>query len=120
MPAQAPINALRDIARKMTQGQYDQRIPVGSRDELGQLASTFNDMASAVEQRQVSLQAAREQAERSDQVKSAFLASMSHELRTPLNAVINFTMFVKDGDTGPVNEQQIELLEEVISSARSG
>ncbi len=61
---------------------------------------------------------ARERAERSDQVKSAFLASMSHELRTPLNAIINFTRFVVDGDTGPVNPEQSELLTEVVSSAK--
>lgn len=61
---------------------------------------------------------ARERAERSDQVKSAFLASMSHELRTPLNAVINFTRFVIDGDTGPVNAEQTELLTEVVGSAK--
>jgi signal transduction histidine kinase len=62
--------------------------------------------------------AAREKAERSDQVKSAFLASMSHELRTPLNAVINFTRFVIDGDTGDVNEEQKELLTDVVTSAK--
>ncbi len=64
------------------------------------------------------LQEAREEAERANQVKSAFLASMSHELRTPLNAVINFTRFVVDGDTGPINEQQTELLTEVVGSAK--
>src|SRR6185503_6911984 len=53
--------------------------------------------------------AAREKAERSDRVKSAFLASMSHELRTPLNAVINFTHFVIDGDAGEVNDKQTDL-----------
>lgn len=61
--------------------------------------------------------AAREKAEQSDHIKSAFLASMSHELRTPLNSVINFTRFVADGDTGEINEQQKELLTEVIDSA---
>ncbi len=61
---------------------------------------------------------ARVKAERSDQVKSAFLASMSHELRTPLNAVINFTRFVIDGDTGPINQEQDELLTEVVGSAK--
>jgi signal transduction histidine kinase len=62
--------------------------------------------------------AARKQAERSDKVKSAFLASMSHELRTPLNAIINFTEFVAAGDTGPVNDEQKELLDEVIGSGK--
>ena len=113
-----PINTLRATADKMIGGQYDQRIPVSGEDELGKLALTFNEMALAVQQREISLQSAREQAERSDQVKSAFLASMSHELRTPLNAVLNFTQFVIDGDTGPVNEFQVELLSQVVSSGK--
>lgn len=61
---------------------------------------------------------ARERAERSDQVKSAFLASMSHELRTPLNAIINFTRFVSKGTLGPVNEEQVETLDNVIISGK--
>lgn len=113
-----PIDRLRAITLTMTGGQYDQRIPVTTQDELGQLGLTFNTMAEAVQQREVSLQAARETAERSDHVKSAFLASMSHELRTPLNAVINFTKFVAKGSMGPVNEEQVETLNEVIDSAR--
>lgn len=113
-----PISNLRATADKMIAGEYDQRIPVTGEDELGKLALTFNEMALAVQQREIGLQAAREQAERSDQVKSAFLASMSHELRTPLNAVLNFTQFVIDGDTGPVNEFQVELLSQVVGSGK--
>ena len=63
-------------------------------------------------------QAAREQAERSDMVKSAFLASVSHELRTPLNAIINYTKFVVRGMMGTVNERQQESLNKVIESAK--
>lgn len=63
-------------------------------------------------------EASRERAERSDKVKSAFLASMSHELRTPLNAIINFTEFVAAGDTGPVNDEQKDLLQEVVNSGK--
>src|SRR5690606_28332161 len=61
---------------------------------------------------------ARQRAERSDQVKSTFLASMSHELRTPLNAIINFTRFVSRGTLGPVNEEQIDILDNVIISGK--
>jgi len=113
-----PIDTVRTIAQQMIGGHYDQRIPVTSHDELGQLATTFNEMAGAVQQRETSLQEAREEAERSDRVKSAFLASMSHELRTPLNSVINFTSFVVDGDTGPITEEQHDLLTEVVSGSR--
>jgi signal transduction histidine kinase len=43
-----------------------------------------------VEQRTVELVRAREKAEESDNLKSAFLASISHEIRTPMNAIMGF------------------------------
>ncbi|MEO8395902.1 MAG: HAMP domain-containing sensor histidine kinase, partial [Chloroflexota bacterium] len=113
-----PIDTVRTIAQKMIGGEYDQRIPITSQDELGQLASTFNEMAGAVQQRETGLQKAREEAERADRAKSAFLASMSHELRTPLNSIINFTSFVLEGDTGPITEEQADLLNEVVKGSR--
>lgn len=60
----------------------------------------------------------RAEAEQASVVKSQFLASMSHELRTPLNAVINFTKFVAQGDLGPINDQQEEMLFESVDSAK--
>lgn len=42
------------------------------------------------------LKLAKEKAEESDTLKSAFLASMNHELRTPLNHIIGFSTLIKD------------------------
>ena len=39
---------------------------------------------------------AKEKAEESDQLKSAFLSTMSHELRTPLNAILGFSGLIDD------------------------
>ncbi len=44
------------------------------------------------------LEQAKEKAEESDRMKSAFLAAMSHELRTPLNAIIGFSELIKSND----------------------
>jgi PAS domain S-box-containing protein len=49
--------------------------------------------------------------------KSEFLASMSHELRTPLNAIIGFAELIHDGKAGPVNDEQVEYLDDVLASA---
>jgi signal transduction histidine kinase len=115
-----PIAQLTASANQFSRGDLKHRTDVTSTNEIGVLAQSFNSMAEQIEQRIIETQAALERAERADyadKVKSAFLASMSHELRTPLNAVINFTRFVVDGDTGPVNAEQIDLLSEVVKSA---
>lgn len=113
-----PLNDLRKIAHTMTSGNYDQHAPVKSQDEVGQLSAAFNEMANAIQQRETSLEEAREQAERADKAKSMFLASVSHELRTPLNAIINLTKFVALGMYGAINDEQSEMLNNVVASGK--
>ncbi len=131
-----PLDRLRSIAALMQKGDYNQRVQVRSVDEIGQLGTAFNEMSATIQNRQtelehvnttleqrvkdrtVDLEEAKYEAERANLVKSSFLASMSHELRTPLNAIINFTAFVVDGLTGPVNELQQETLNEVLDSSK--
>ena len=57
----------------MAAGHFDQAVQVNSRDELGRLGQTFNDMTTR-------LQAAR-------QMQVDFVADVSHELRTPLTSI---------------------------------
>jgi signal transduction histidine kinase len=113
-----PIENLKLGAEKLVEGDYNQTIPMLAKDELGQLASTFNLMVHTIQEREESLKESRLEAERANHVKSAFLASMSHELRTPLNAIINFSGFVADGDVGPVSEEQKEVLDDVVKSGK--
>jgi signal transduction histidine kinase len=43
---------------------------------------------------------------------------MSHELRTPLNAIINFVEMIARGMIGPVNREQVELLDQALDSSK--
>ncbi len=45
-----PIDRLTDHALRIADGDLDQEIPVDSRDEIGQLAASFNEMAGALKQ----------------------------------------------------------------------
>ena len=45
----SPLRALTGASERMARGDYDQRVDVGSIDEIGQLTGAFNRMASEVE-----------------------------------------------------------------------
>ncbi len=66
----APVKALAQGTRALTSRRFETRVEVQSQDELGQLASDFNDMAQALE--------------RYEQLRRQWMADISHELRTPL------------------------------------
>ena len=49
--------------------------------------------------------AAKDQAEKSDRLKSEFLAQMSHEIRSPMNVTINLASLIKEDLGDKINEQ---------------
>nr|NQU90388.1 PAS domain S-box protein [Bacteroidota bacterium] len=63
------------------------------RDQEGKFIDGIGIVENVSEQKKYEEQiiSAKEKAEESDKMKSAFMATMSHELRTPLNAVIGFS-----------------------------
>ncbi len=78
-----PITQLNRAAQSIAKGDFSERVPVTSRDEIGQLASTFNFMASSIE--------------KSDSGRKRFISDVSHELRTPMTSITGFVEGMLDG-----------------------
>ncbi len=128
-PISNSIGKLAETAKQIKEsGDYTIRVKSNSRDEIGLLVGSFNDMIEKIRnheqhleqlvaERTVELEAAKTKAEESDHLKSAFLASMSHELRTPLNSIIGFTGILLQGMAGPLSDEQTKQLSMVKGSA---
>jgi signal transduction histidine kinase len=95
----SPLRRLTAAAASVAEGQFDQQVPVSTRDEVGRLSQTFNDMVAR-------LQAAR-------QAQVDFVADVSHELRTPLTAIKGTVETLRDGaaDDPLVRDRFLETVE---------
>jgi two-component system, OmpR family, sensor kinase len=78
------VRRLEQAARDVSAGRPVPPLPIDSRDELGELTRTFNEM-----QRQLALV---------DRARKEFIANASHELRTPIFSLAGFVELLQDED----------------------
>jgi signal transduction histidine kinase len=86
------LRRLEQAAEKVAEGDFSAPIPVDSRDEVGQLAITFNEM----QQRLARLDSARKE----------FIANASHELRTPIFSLGGFVELLEDEEPDPTSREE--------------
>ncbi|WP_241520064.1 sensor histidine kinase [Bifidobacterium catulorum] len=93
----SPLRQMRDAAEAMAEGDYTVRVEeaADSRDEVGQLARSFNEMAGELQH--------------ADQMRRDMVANVSHELRTPVSALQALVENMADGvvDPTPANLEGI-------------
>ena len=83
----SPLREMTAAARAMARGDYTRRVRATSRDEVGELARAFNQMAA-------DLAAA-------DRQRRELIANVSHELRTPITALQGVLENIVDGVAAP-------------------
>mgnify|MGYP000931301046 FL=1 len=74
------INKLRMATHKISEGDFDVKLPVESRDEFADLIKDFNNMAH-------SLRESEREVERQENVRRQFMMDVAHEMRTPLTTM---------------------------------
>ncbi|MEO3823380.1 HAMP domain-containing sensor histidine kinase [Actinomadura sp. B10D3] len=98
-----PVRRLGAAARALGEGELGSRVRVSGRDELADLARTFNGTAETLERTVTELRAMEEASRR-------FVADVSHELRTPLTSMIAMTGVLAEEAAGSPDGGAAELV----------
>lgn len=83
----APIKAMSRAAKSFADGKFDVRVPVTGSDEIAELATAFNNMASSLQEL--------------EDMRRTFLSNVSHDLRTPMTTISGFIDGILDGAIPP-------------------
>lgn len=77
------ITDLNKAVRTIMDGNLEYQIETRRKDELGQLVSSFNEMARELQ--------------RTDEIRRNFISDLSHDLRSPLTSMIGYAQGLQDG-----------------------
>jgi len=78
-----PARELTAATRAIAQGELGYQVPVYTRDELGALATSFNQMSTDLA--------------RANQLRRQMTADIAHDLRTPTSVIMGYTEALSDG-----------------------
>ena len=79
----APVRTLTDASQHIADGHYAERVQVNGSDEIAQLATRFNQMATQLEQ--------------VESMRRQLIGDVTHELRTPLTSIKGYMEGLVDG-----------------------
>jgi signal transduction histidine kinase len=105
-----PLQALTLAAQQMSRGELKQEVAVSSSDEIGQLATAFNQMSQEIA--------------RASESRRQMTADITHELRTPLTVIAGYVESMRDGALAPTPERlavvyaEIEQLQHLVGDLR--
>lgn len=105
-----PLRALTEATEKMAGGELSQQVEVKSKDEIGELAESFNRMSREVV--------------KANQLRKQMTADIAHDLRTPLTVIAGYVESMRDGDLAPTPERldsiyaEIERLQRLVADLR--
>lgn len=95
-----PIKLLNEATKQFSEGNFESRATAVTKDEVGDLSSTFNSMADSIKDMITKLSYEKEK-------QKYFFDNFTHEIRTPLTTILGYTELLWKTDDEEVRDKSL-------------
>ena len=107
---QKPTSTLKDAVSSFGKGNLDTRVNIKSKDELGELALTFNKMAGDLEQSRDKIEDYNRVLEKILDQKDEFIGQLGHDLKNPLQPLVGLLPILIRQEKDPKKKETLKVM----------
>lgn len=102
-----PINILSKSMENFKENFEEDDVVINSKDEVGQLADTYNKMKNKLKMQMDEIVEEKEKVEKLQKVSREFFNNATHELKTPVTAISLYSQIIRDNNIKDLEEDFI-------------
>jgi len=115
---QKPTSTLKDAASLLGKGNLDTRVDIKSRDELGELATTFNKMAGDLKESRGKIEDYNRVLEKILEQKDEFIGQLGHDLKNPLQPLVGLLPILIKQEEDPKKKETLKVMNQNVEYMR--
>ncbi|MBG9907051.1 sensor histidine kinase [Bacillus paranthracis] len=106
-----PLLKINDTTKKIAQLDFTEKIPITSKDEIGDLSKNINVLSNKLNSHIGQLEEDIEKERKLEKTRKEFISGVSHELKTPLSIMKSCISILKDGVAEHKKEYYFQAME---------
>ncbi|MEC2863645.1 two-component sensor histidine kinase [Bacillus thuringiensis serovar kyushuensis] len=106
-----PLLKINDTTKKIAQLDFTEKIPITSKDEIGDLSKNINVLSNKLHSHIGQLEEDIEKERKLEKTRKEFISGVSHELKTPLSIMKSCISILKDGVAEHKKEYYFQAME---------
>lgn len=109
-----PLLRISRTTRQMAELDFSEKIPVTTKDEIGDLSGNINELSERLHSHILQLEQDIEKEKQLEHTRKEFISGVSHELKTPLSVIQSCLAILNDGVASHKREHYFAAMEDEV------